>query len=148
MAEIPESLQSLFTSQIEEHNGRYLLEIPKGEIENGAINPSEPHRVAILNQDTISSPQQNDTEQRGQETDTEQAKQGDSPPVEEGEHRTVTIDNVGEQGDGIARVERGYVVIVPEAKPDDTVEIEIENVRENVAFADVIEHKETATAQL
>jgi tRNA/tmRNA/rRNA uracil-C5-methylase (TrmA/RlmC/RlmD family) len=29
----------------------------------------------------------------------------------------VTIETVGDQGDGIAKVERGYVVIVPETQP-------------------------------
>jgi len=34
------------------------------------------------------------------------------PPVEAGETRTVEIEDVGDQGDGITRVERGFVVIV------------------------------------
>ena len=50
----------------------------------------------------------------------------------------MTIEDVGDQGDGIARVERGYVIIVPDTKLGDQVVIEIENVRQNVAFADVV----------
>jgi predicted RNA-binding protein with TRAM domain len=49
----------------------------------------------------------------------------------------VTIESLGNQGDGIARIDRGYVVIVPDTRPDDEVTIEIEQTRENVAFARV-----------
>jgi predicted RNA-binding protein with TRAM domain len=61
------------------------------------------------------------------------------PPVEEGEVREVEIEDIGDQGDGIARVERGYVIIVPETDEGDRVTIEITNVRENVGFGKVVE---------
>jgi predicted RNA-binding protein with TRAM domain len=61
------------------------------------------------------------------------------PPVDEGEVRDVTIETVGDQGDGIAKVERGYVVIVPGAQPGDEPTVEIEQVQENVAFARIID---------
>ena len=67
----------------------------------------------------------------------EQASQ--TPPVEEGEQRTVEIEDIGDQGDGITRVERGFVVIVPDTKQTERVTIEITDVRENVAFAEVVE---------
>jgi predicted RNA-binding protein with TRAM domain len=59
--------------------------------------------------------------------------------VEEGEVRDVTIETVGDQGDGIAKVERGYVVIVPGAQPGDKPTVEIEQVQENVAFASIVD---------
>jgi len=61
------------------------------------------------------------------------------PPVEEGETRRVEIQDLGDQGDGITRVERGFVVIVPDTDQGERVEIEITDVRENVAFGDVVE---------
>ena len=61
------------------------------------------------------------------------------PPVDEGEVRDVTIKTVGDQGDGIAKVERGYVVIVPGAQPSDGPTVEIEQVQENVAFASIVD---------
>ena len=61
------------------------------------------------------------------------------PPVKEGEVRNVTIETVGDQGDGIAKVERGYVVIVSGAQPGDEPTIEIEQVQKNVAFASVVD---------
>ena len=62
----------------------------------------------------------------------------DGPPVSEGERRTVTVETLGDEGDGIAKVERGYVVIVSDAEPGDTVTVEITNVRENVSFGSII----------
>ncbi|TMT81603.1 TRAM domain-containing protein [Haloterrigena sp. H1] len=69
------------------------------------------------------------------------AQSAPKPPVEESERRTVTIEDVGEQGDGIARVERGYVIIVADAELGDHVVIEVTNVRQSVAFADVVEQQ-------
>ena len=63
-------------------------------------------------------------------------KQG--PPVEEGETRSVSIDTLGDQGDGIAKVERGFIVIVPGTKPGDKLDVEITDVQETVAFAEPI----------
>ena len=62
----------------------------------------------------------------------------DGPPVSEGERRTVTVETLGDEGDGIAKVERGYVVIVSDAEPGDTVTVEITNVRENVSFGSIV----------
>lgn len=77
-----------------------------------------------------------------QPTDHEDQQQDfEGPPVEEGNRREVEIENLGDQGDGIAKVERGYVVIVPETNIGDRVTVEIQQVRENVAFADVVDRK-------
>jgi Predicted RNA-binding protein, contains TRAM domain len=134
MVEIPDSLRSLFTARVEERGGRYLIEVPESEVEHEAALPGETYRVAILptperaagSTDSSSS---NDNHDAGPP----------DPPVDEGEVRDVTIESVGDQGDGIAKVERGYVVIVPDAKPGDQPTVEIEQVKENVAFARVID---------
>ena len=60
-------------------------------------------------------------------------------PVEVGELRMVTITDQGRRGDGIARVDQGFVVIVPETVPDDRVLIEIVEVRDSYALAGVVE---------
>jgi predicted RNA-binding protein with TRAM domain len=52
----------------------------------------------------------------------------------------VRIETTGDQGDGIAKVERGYVVIVLGEQPADELSVEIEQVKENVAFASIVEH--------
>jgi predicted RNA-binding protein with TRAM domain len=139
MTEIPESLRSLFTARVEEEGGRYLIEVPKNEVANGEIDPAEPQRVAVLEHTDSGTSSEESTSRQEQQREPAENEEYDGPPVEEGEYRQVTIDDLGEQGDGITRVERGYVVIVPDTKPDDIVEIEIDNVRENVAFASVVE---------
>lgn len=50
----------------------------------------------------------------------------------------VTIETTGDQGNGIAKVDHGYVVIVPQAAPGQEPTVEIEEVRENVAFASIV----------
>ena len=62
----------------------------------------------------------------------------DRPPVAEGEIREVIIEATDDQGDGIAKVEQGYVIIVPDGKPGETLVVEIDTVRPNVAFAQAI----------
>lgn len=71
-----------------------------------------------------------------------QDKTDQGPPVEEGDQRTVDIEDIGKRGDGISRVERGYVIIVPDTEPGERVTIEISNVRENVGFGEVIERQD------
>jgi predicted RNA-binding protein with TRAM domain len=53
--------------------------------------------------------------------------------------RDVTIETLGDKGDGTAKIERGYVVIVPDSRPGDEPTVEITSVRENVSFANVID---------
>lgn len=59
--------------------------------------------------------------------------------VEEGNVLDVEIEDIGDQGDGLARVGPGYVVIVPDTQVGDRVTVEITEARENVAFADMVE---------
>jgi predicted RNA-binding protein with TRAM domain len=128
----------LFTATVEERDGQYVVEIPKSEIDHGAARSGETYRIAVL-------PQTADGEQTESTTDETELSPADrepgppAPPVDEGEIRTVEVESVGDQGDGIAKVERGYVVIVPEAEPGDQPRVEIEDVKQNVAFASVIE---------
>ena len=135
MVEIPDSLQSLFTATVEKRNGKYVIEVPESEVKHDAAVPGETYRVAVLpgNQPaTPSSPEETEL------TPEDREPGPPAPPVDEGEVRDVTIESVGDQGDGIAKVERGYVVIVPGAKPGDEPTVEIEQVKENVAFARVV----------
>lgn len=61
------------------------------------------------------------------------------PPVEQGDQRTVEIEDIGDQADGSTCIGRGFVVVVPDTGQGEGVAIEITDVRENVAFAEVIE---------
>ncbi|PSQ62442.1 MAG: deoxyribonuclease [Halobacteriales archaeon SW_8_66_22] len=135
MVEIPDSLRSLFTATIEERDGRFVIEVPDSEIEHDAATPERTYRVAILPQHEAENGSEPNREAGGQQEDAGPP----TPPVDEGEVREVEVESVGDQGDGIAKVERGYVVIVPDAQPGDQPTVEIEQVKQNVAFATIIE---------
>ena len=136
--EISERLHCLFSATVEERDGSYVVELPEREIELGAIDGSGTYRVALLPVSEGSTPTQSDGTEP--ETTAEPPDSGrPAPPVEEGEVRTVEIEDIGSQGDGITRVERGYVIIVPDTERSERVRIEITDVQENVAFAEVIE---------
>ncbi len=61
-----------------------------------------------------------------------------SSPLNEGEEYDVKIEDVGRDGDGIARIE-GFVVFVTGAKIGDEVKIKITSTRRNFAFAEIVE---------
>ncbi len=62
---------------------------------------------------------------------------GVSPPVEEGERYEVEIEDIGKEGDGVAKVEN-FVVFVPDTEVGDQVEIEITRVLRTLAFGEVV----------
>jgi predicted RNA-binding protein with TRAM domain len=130
--EISEQLRCLFSGEVEERNGSYVIEVPEQELRLGDLQADETYRVAVL--PVPATNEANDTD-----TDPQPEQTPQTPPVEEGEQRTVEIEDIGDQGDGITRVERGFVVIVPDTKQSERVTIEITDVRENVAFAEVVE---------
>ena len=57
----------------------------------------------------------------------------------EGEQRRLQIEDVGDQGDGLARVGPGYVVFVADTEIGQQPLVRITTVRENVAFAEIVE---------
>lgn len=62
---------------------------------------------------------------------------GVSPPIEEGETYDVTIQDIGKEGDGVAKIEN-FVVFVPDTKVGDEVTIEITKVLRTLAFGEVV----------
>lgn len=130
--EIPEQLQCLFSTQMTEQDGTYWIEVPEQEIDLDQLSTDQTYRVAVL--DTAS-----DAESEEGATESADDRGHPKPPVEEGETRTVDIEDIGNQGDGITRVERGFVVIVPDTEQGERVRIEIADVQQTVAFADVVE---------
>ncbi|MFB1066105.1 TRAM domain-containing protein [Natrinema sp. H-ect4] len=144
---ISDQLLCLFSGQVEERDESYVIEVPKRELRLGDVDEGQSYRVAVLSSSTDS----NEGSQQEPEAETErdavaptdqrssQTHGSLEPPVEAGETRTVEIEDVGDQGDGITRVERGFVVIVSGTDKGERVRIEITQVQENVAFADVVE---------
>ncbi|MEI7826357.1 MAG: TRAM domain-containing protein [Euryarchaeota archaeon] len=58
-------------------------------------------------------------------------------PVKVGEKHDVKIEDTARQGDGIARIS-GLVVFVPNTKINDSVKIEIKEIKRNCAIAEVV----------
>jgi predicted RNA-binding protein with TRAM domain len=61
-----------------------------------------------------------------------------SAPINVGEEHEVKIEDLGRDGDGIARIE-GFVIFVTGAKVGDEVKIKINSTRRNFAFAEIVE---------
>ena len=129
--EISEQLLCLFSAEVRDEGGEYRVEIPKREIETGALEPGATYRVALIDQ-------QSSTTSESDETETS-VSDGPQPPVEPGEMRYVEIEDLGKQGDGIARVERGYVIIVPGTDVGERVKIEVTEVKSNFAVGEVVD---------
>lgn len=61
----------------------------------------------------------------------------DFAPVKVGDELDVSIEAVGEKGDGIAKIE-GFVLFVPGAKEGKRVRIRVTKVLRNVGFAELV----------
>ena len=128
IVEISEKLLCLFNAEVTSQNDEYVVSIPRREIDTGGVEPGEVYRVALISRDVGEEP-----------SEGEAPPSQPQPPVEEGEIRYVEIEDLGKQGDGIARVERGYVIIVPETEVGERVKVEITEVKPNFALGEVIE---------
>ena len=62
---------------------------------------------------------------------------GINSPLNVGDVYDVKIEDVGREGDGIARVE-GFVVFVPNTKKGDSVKVKISKVSRRVGFGEVV----------
>ncbi len=61
----------------------------------------------------------------------------DNPPVSEGEEFDITIEAVGEKGDGIAKKD-GFVLFVPNTRAGERKRIRVTKVLAKVGFAEAI----------
>jgi predicted RNA-binding protein with TRAM domain len=132
---ISEELACLFSATVDEQRDSYVIEVPRSEVEDGFTDTSQTYQVALLSTTSESSEKDSDSADTDHQVDHDRQE----PPVDVGEHRIVEITEIGDQGDGLTRVERGFVVIVPETQQGERVRIQIETVKENVAFAEVVE---------
>ncbi|WP_372480391.1 TRAM domain-containing protein [Halomicrobium sp. HM KBTZ05] len=132
--EISEKLLCLFSAEITDEGDRYTVEVPQREVDTGSVDPGETYRVALIRADEASEESEDPSPQPSQTPSSEP-----QPPVEPGEIRYVEIEDIGKQGDGIARVERGYVIIVPGAEIGERVKVEVSEVKSNFAVGEIID---------
>jgi hypothetical protein len=84
--QLSDDLLCLFTARVEEWDDSYLLELPKQEMERGMIQSGGTYRVGLF-------PAAIDS-QTALDTGADRAhKQDQGPPVDEGEQRTVGIED-------------------------------------------------------
>ncbi len=134
--EISDKLLCLFSTDVSVEDDRYVIEVPRREIESGDIDPEEVYRVALISRDSAEADADSSSNATSRRASAPSEPQ---PPVEVGETRYVEIEDIGKQGDGIARVERGYVIIVPGAEVGERVKIEVSEVKSNFAVGEIIE---------
>jgi predicted RNA-binding protein with TRAM domain len=128
--ELPDQLRCLFNAELQATDDGYQVEVPVAEVDRGTVEVGEVYRVALL--DRVS-------DDEGPTRSGDRAPSQPQPPVERGEIRYVEIEDLGKQGDGIARVERGYVIIVPGSEVGEREKIEITEVRSNFAVGEIVE---------
>ncbi len=139
--EISDKLLCLFSASVTETEDKYVIEVPRREIDTGSVEPDEIYRIALVSRDPESAESESaDTGSKSATTSRRSRPSSEpQPPVEIGEVRYVEIEDIGKQGDGIARVERGYVIIVPGAEVGERVKIEVSEVKSNFAVGEIIE---------
>jgi predicted RNA-binding protein with TRAM domain len=138
---ISDRFRCFYSAKLTERDGSYVLEVPREEIANGNVDTDRTYRVALLSVTETDESDSDVAEVTAKYDPNEHRAETLDPPVSEGDVREVEIESIGDQGDGIARVERGFVVVVPDTQLGERVTIEITGVRENVAFAEVRERQ-------
>jgi predicted RNA-binding protein with TRAM domain len=135
---ISDDLLCLYSATIERQDDSYVLEVPEQEIQNRDLSDDEVYKVALIATPSDGTETTQDSVERERSVESESG-----PPVDEGDIRKVEIEGLGDQGDGVGKIEGGYVVIVPDTEPGDTVTAEMKTVRENFAIAEIIQgHRE------
>ena len=130
--DLSDDLLCVYTARLESGEDGYVFEVPDAELAVGDLEEAGVYRIAVL------------PAAAGRERSGRRGRPRRAPPVEEGDVRQVTIEGLGDQGDGIARVDRGYVVIVPDTEVGDEVEIEIAELHDNFAMGRLVDDGEDA----
>jgi predicted RNA-binding protein with TRAM domain len=131
--EISDKLLCLFNADVTESGDTYTVEVPRREVETGSIEPGETYRVALVSREPT------EETSSGSRSRSNTPSSEPQPPVDIGEMRYVEVEDIGKQGDGIARVERGYVIIVPGAEIGERVKVEVTEVKSNFAVGEIID---------
>lgn len=142
MLEVPGKVQSIYTAEVVKRDDEFVVEVPSRELELGDVDPGEIVQVALVTSPNTNSEAARNISSgqvRKRQESSDQEQEVDDPPVSEGEMLEVTIESVGDQGDGVAKVDRGYVLIVPGASPGEQPVVRVETVKENVGFAEVVQ---------
>ena len=136
MTEISQDLVCLYSATIDTEGDSYTIEVPKREVRQNQIDPTETYRVALLA--SIQPDSEPSTASSTTDSETPSPSPTEQPPVTEGEVIEVEIETLGDQGDGIAKIGPGYVIIVPKTAVGERVSVRIDTAKKNVAFGEVV----------
>lgn len=128
---LSDELLCVFTARIQNRDGRSVIEVPEHEVSLGEVSDENVYRVGLF-------PAVEEQHSNRSETEHPIERDTQEPPVSEGETLEVEIEDIGDQGDGIARIDSGYVVFVPDTTLNERVTVEVTDARETMAFAEVI----------
>lgn len=117
--------------RIRQRDDRYIIEVPEREVSLGGVSDGKVYRVGLF-------PAVEGRQSSRPETPQRFERETQKPPVSEGETLEVEIEDIGDQGDGIARIDSGYVVFVPDTTLNERVTVEITDAGDTLAFAEVI----------
>jgi predicted RNA-binding protein with TRAM domain len=121
-------LLAVFSAEIERTGGEYVISIPERELDIGDLESGGVYRFGVL-----------DAVESAGNSSADRTSGRSTPPVDEGDTLEVEIDSKGEEGDGIAYVEGGYVVFVPNTAIGDVVTVEVVSVGPRFARAEPVE---------
>ncbi|WP_171006602.1 TRAM domain-containing protein [Halalkalirubrum salinum] len=138
---ISDDLLCLYTATAERDGEEIVLTIPDREVSLGSIDAGTTVRVALLDGRDHTEIEDRSRDDRSRDSRSVH-EPVDEPPVEAGEVRRVEIESIGDQGDGIAKVDRGYVLVVPNGEPGDLLTVRIETVTPTVGFAEIVAGQE------
>lgn len=132
--DVSDGVYTIFTAEIESVRTP-VISVPQQELRVGELETGERYRIAVL--PPLNQPESSRVSGGPQNY----SQRSEGPPVEVGETVDVEIEDMGDQGDGLARIGPGYVIFVPETRVGDQVTIEIKEARENFAFGEVNERE-------
>jgi len=122
---------AVFTGTIRESpvTDRYVVDVPHDV--NDALEAGGSYTIAVFAADApLEGDQSFSTDEGGSDS-------GQRPPVKVGELIDVTIESLGGEGDGVAKVAGGYTVFVPGGEVGDELTVEIETVKDRFAFGEL-----------
>lgn len=105
------------------HQNSRMTKVSRQAPSRATARPSQP--------ESIGSPQPYDSSRWNESNRSD-------PPVAENDILKVEIESMGSKGDGVAKVDSGYVLMIPDTEVGEEVTVEVESVQDTYSFARVV----------
>lgn len=132
----------VFSEEVLEDGERYVIEIPPSLEGDTGVHPDETYRIALISDasELIRRAGQGDSKEATRAPNTSEPTASRTAPVSTDETLSVTITADGTHGDGVAKVNGGFVIFVPEASVGEEVLVRVTDVKGTYAQAEIIKH--------